>query len=466
MKKSDYIGWKDVFSFTLIQGMKQKAYFGFLIVMCVLLIFSMPVISLINSRDKEEAYTSEVTKLTVYDETGLAIDYAEALQGDSFKGVQIVTDSAQTYDDHVKSLEDNEESTELVAKIVFDERGLFNVTFVKAAGADLSDDDCSKLAGAFVAYFDDARISAIDVTTEQMEFISQPVKTKVEFINETGEIIPQKEKKEGISMEEYMVLLMGIMIVTMIVSLSGGSIANSIVTEKTTRVVEYLMINVRPMALIVGKILASLLMVLVQFAALGISYFISTILNTMLFGEQNMEALQSSAEGAEISMVGFWKMLLGIQFSHVLVAVAVILAGVMFYSILAGLAGASVSKMEEVAEGLKIFNITMVAGSYMGIALCIVLMLGESPLFTNICCLFPVSAPFVVPACLILNKIPLWIGLLGLVMILILVAVLFSFTAKVYESMIFYNGSVMKLKDILQIAKNRRAVERKEEKHE
>lgn len=466
MKKSDYIGWKDVFSFTLIQGMKQKAYFGFLIVMCVILIFLLPIISLISSRDKEEVYTSEVTKLTVYDETGLAIDYTEALPGASFAGVQMVTDSAQTYDAHVKALEGSAESTELVAKIVFDERGLFNITFVKAAGADLSDEDCSKLAGAFVAYFDDARISAIDVTAEQMEFINQPVKTKVEFINETGEIIPQKEKKEGISMEEYMVLLMGIMIVTMIVSLSGGSIANSIVTEKTTRVVEYLMINVRPMALIVGKILASLVMVLVQFAAMGISYGISVILNAALFGEQNLEALQNSVEGVEVSTVGFWKMLLGIQFSDVLVAVAVILAGIMFYSILAGLAGASVSKMEEVAEGLKIFNVTMVAGSYMGLALCIVLMLGESPLFTNICCLVPISAPFVVPACLLLNKIPLWIGLLGLLMILILVVLLFSFTAKVYESMIFYNGSVMKLKDILQIAKNRTAVERKEEKHE
>lgn len=466
MKKSDYIGWKDVFSFSLVQGMKQKAYYGFLIVMCVVLIFSLPVLSLINNRDKEKEYTSEVTKFTIYDETGLAIDYAEALQDDAYAGVQIVTDSTQTYEAHVKALEESEESTELVAKIVFDEMGLFNLTFVKAAGASLSDEDCNTLVGDFVAYFDDARISAIDVTTEQMEFINQPVETKVEFINETGEVIPQKEKKEGISMEEYMVLLMGIMIVTMIVSLSGGSIATSIVTEKTTRVVEYLMINVRPMALIVGKILASLVMVFVQFAALGISYFISTILNTLLFGEQNLEAMQGSVEGAEINMVGFWKMLLGIQFSDVLVAVAVILAGIMLYSILAGLAGASVSKMEEMAEGLKLYNVIMVAGSYMGLALCIVLMLGENPVFTNICCLVPISAPFVVPACLILNKIPLWIGLLGLAMILIIVACLFSFTAKVYESMIFYNGSVMKLKDILQIAKNRRAVERKEEKHE
>lgn len=465
MKKSDYIGWKDVFSFSLVQGMKQKAYFGFLIVICVVLIFWLPVSSLINSKE-EEAYTSEVTKLTVYDETGLGIDYSKALQDEAYAGVQIITDSSQSYDAHVKALEDSEESTELVAKLVFDERGLFNVTFVKAAGAAVSEEDCDTLAGDFVAFFDDARISAIDVTAEQMDFINQSVETKVEFINETGEVIPQEEKKEGITMEEYMILLMGIMVVTMIVSLSGGSIATSIVTEKTTRVVEYLMINVRPMALIVGKILASLVMVAVQFAAMGISYGISFVLNTLLFGEQNAEALQNSVDGVEISTVGFWKMLLGIEFVDVLVAVAVILAGVMFYSILAGLAGASVSKMEEMAEGLKLYNVIMVAGSYMGLALCIVLMLGENPVFTNICCLVPISAPFVVPACLILNKIPLWIGLLGLAMILIIVACLFSFTAKVYESMIFYNGSVMKLKDILQIAKNRRAVERKEEKHE
>lgn len=465
MKKSDYIGWKDVFRFSLVQGIKQKAYYGFLIVMCLIVIFAMPVSSLIKSGGEDEVYTSKVTKLTVYDETGLGIEYAGALQDDAFAGVQIVTDSAQDYNAHVKALEESEESTELIAKVVFDERGLFNLTFVKAAGSALADDDCNSLANAFVAYFEDARISAIDVTTEQMEFINQSVTTKVEFINETGEVIPQQEKKEGITMDEYMILLMGIMIVTIIISLSGSSIATSIMTEKTTRVVEYLMINVRPMALIVGKILASLLMVLIQFVAIAISYGISVVLDSMLFGPKTAD-VQNMVDGVEVSTVGFWEMIINIQLSDVLVAVIVILAGILFYSILAGLAGASVSKMEEMAEGMKIFQMTMVVGSYLGIALCIVLMNGENVLFTNICCLVPVSAPFVVPACLILNKIPLTIGLISLGLLLVFTALLFSFTAKVYESMIFYNGSVMKLKDILSIAKNRKVAERKEEKHE
>jgi ABC-2 type transport system permease protein len=89
---------------------------------------------------------------------------------------------------------------------------------------------------------------------------------------------------------------------------------------------------------------------------------------------------------------------------------------------------------------------------------------GGNQLFNNICCLLPISAPFVVPACVILGKVSTGIAVISMVLLLVVTILLFSFTAKVYESMIFYNGKVLKLKDILQIAKNRRQVERKGEK--
>ena len=101
----------------------------------------MPISSMIKGNGEVEVYTSKVTKLTIYDETGLMIDYADALQEDAYAGVQIVTDSAQSYDAHVKSLEESEDSTELVAKIAFDEMGLFNLTFVKAASSALTEED-------------------------------------------------------------------------------------------------------------------------------------------------------------------------------------------------------------------------------------------------------------------------------------------------------------------------------------
>lgn len=467
MKKSDYIGWQEVFRFSLVQGMKQKAYYGFLIFMSVVTILSMPVMSLIQSMDKEEEYVSEVTKLTVYDETGLGIAYSEALADVAYADVQIVEDSAQTFEDHVDALEESEDSTELLVRVVYKESGYFDLTFVKAVNADLKESDCETLADAFVAFFDEARIEAIQVTKEQMAFLNQSVSTKVEMLTSTGEVVPDKEESEGISLEEYMVLLMGIMVVTMIISLSGSSIATSIVTEKSTRVVEYLMINVRPMALIVGKILASLLMVLIQFVVMGVCYSISAMLNLVLFGEATLQdTLQNTMQGAEMNSSALLQMVSQISLIDVIVAIVIILCGVLFYSILAGLAGASVSKMEEVAEGMKLFQMTMVIGAYLGIGLCIVLMMGgDNQVFTIVCSLIPISAPFVVPACLLIGKVSLGIAFLSLVLLLVLTALLFSFTAKVYESMIFYNGSVMKLKDILQIAKNRKPVG-KEENHE
>lgn len=471
MKKSDYIGWQEVFGFSLKQGMKAGAYKGFLIIASIVLILSQPVMAFINNRDKDEAYHCEVTDFTIYDETGLAIDYSKSLAGEGFEDVKINTAPTMSYDDHVKFLEEkskdreSEKSTEVIVRMKYEEAGYFNLTFVKASNADLENEDCQKLADTFSAYFEEERIHAIEVTQEQLAFLNQPVDTRLEFITETGDVVPDKEGNEAISMEEYMLLLVGITGVTMVISLSGSSIATSIVTEKSTKVVEYLMINVRPMALITGKILASLLMVLVQFAVMGVSYGISTLIKTILFGEDAATA-GATAMGGEVEVSAVLELLSGISILEILVALVVIMGGIMFFCILAGLAGASVSKLDEIAEGLKIYNMLMIVGAYLAIGMCMVMMNGgDNQMFINICGLIPISAPFVVPACVLLGKIPMSIALISMVILLVATGVLFSFTAKVYESMIFYNGKVLKLKDILQIAKNRRAVERKGEKH-
>ena len=471
MKKSDYIGWQEVFRFSLTQGLKEKAYYGSLIFFAIVLILSQPVISLIQSfGGEEEAYHSEVTDFTIYDETGLEIDYAQALVGEGFEDIVIHTDSSMTFEEHVKLLEDSvedeeaEPSTELIVQVKYEDAGYFNMSFVKASNADLSEDDCEQVADTFYAFFDEARIDAMEVTAEQLAFLNKTVDTKLEFVTETGEIVPEEEKAEGISMEEYMILLMGITVVTMIISLSGASVATSIVTEKSTKVVEYLMINVRPMALIVGKILSCLLLVIIQFAVIGISFGISSVLKLLLFGEQEI-TVEGTAAAGTVEMSAVMELLSGISLVDVLIAVVVILGGVLFYCILAGLAGASVSKMDEITEGLKLYNMVMVVGAYLGIGMCIVLMSGgDNQLFVNICSLVPISAPFVVPACVLLGKISMSIALISMVLILVVTGLLFAFTAKVYESMIFYNGSVLKFKEILMIAKNRTQAERKEEK--
>ncbi len=454
--KNDFTGWKDVFQFSFRQGVKQSSYKGFLIFMCVVMLASVPVLSLIQNRNSDREEESRVTVLTIYDKTGLSIDYTQALPQDRYAGVRVVSGTDGTFEEHVKALEESEDSTELLLHIVYEEAGFFNLTFVKAANADLKADDCKSLADDFKSFFVEAKLRAVDVSGEQMAFINQSVDTRVRFTMENGELAPEEEGQESISQEEYYILLSGIVVVIMIISVVGSNIATSIVTEKSTRVVEYLMINVRPMALIVGKILASLLMVSIQFAAMGVCYLISMGIGRVLFGTD---------EGVGAAASPVLSKFVGLNPGNIILAVVVILLGVLFFSIIAGLAGASVSRLEEMAEGMKIYQIVMMLGSYFGIFMAIMQMFGISnDILLYIGCMLPVSAPFTVPAYLLLGKIGLPAVLVSIVILAAFTALLFHFTSKVYEALIFYNGKVMKVKDIIRIAKNRRQYAGKEDK--
>jgi len=472
MRKSEYIGWKEVFHFTLAQGVKGGAYKGFLIVGCLILLLAQPVVNFFKTMDKEEeAYHCEVTEFTVYDEVGLPIDYTQALTDEGFKDVKINTAPAMSFDDHMKLLEEKskdkegEKSKEVIVHMTYEEAGYFNLTFVKASNADLKDSDAQKLADAFYSYFDEERINAIQVSQEQLDFLNRPVDTKLEFVTEAGEAVPEEEKAEAISTDEYNVMYILLFVVFMIVNLCGSSIANSIITEKSTKVVEYLMINVRPMALITGKILANLVMVIIQFVAMGACFAVSGVINRALFGETEKVAVSEGFEVSVMDSSAMLELLSGVSVGEVLMAVAAVICGMMFFCVLAGLCGATASKLEELSESTKLYTMLMLIGFFLSFAVVMMLYGGAgNQTFTNICCLIPISSPFILPACLLLGKVSWGVSIIGLAILVVFVWALFSLAAMVYESLIFYNGKVMSFKDILQIAKNRRQVERKGEK--
>lgn len=445
MKKNDYRGWQEVFRFSFIQGVKQKSFFGFLIFMSVLLIIGPIVLTLIQSGKEPEETKVTVENVYVFDEVNLAIDYESALEGTELAGIGVEVRSDITYEEYKASIEKVEDGKDLGVQICYEDLGYFQLNFVRGAKADLTDDECDMVVDTFVAFFEEAKRMAFDVTEEQMAFINRPVDTEVLFTDENGAVIEEEEKAEGISMDEYFILLGGIMVCLMIITLNGGSVANAIVTEKSTRVVEYLMINVRPMALIVGKILSCICLTLIQFGVMGVSYLISTVIQGAVFSEEQISSAMDSMSALQAFQ--------GLNVVNVVLCILIIMMGVLFFSILAGLAGASVSKMEELAEGMKVYQMVQIIGSYIGIGICIMEMTGGvNTLIINICGLIPISTPFIVPAMLLTGRMGAGVAFIGFVLLTLLTLLLYIFTARVYESMIFYNGKVLKLKDILAIS--------------
>ena len=72
--------------------------------------------------------------------------------------------------------------------------------------------------------------------------------------------------------------------------------------------------------------------------------------------------------------------------------------------------------------------------------------------------LIPIFAPFIVPANLLLGEISVGYAWISIVLTMAVGVALFWFAARVYEALIFHTGKVLKLKDIIGIAKARRGV--------
>lgn len=439
MNKSEYTGWQAVFGFSLSQGLKETSYIAYLILMSIVTIVLVPVMTFITSgkenKTSEKVSHSYVSELTIYDEIGFDFDYSQAFKGVEFYDVVINSYPKQSFQEHVNQLQTDESEKskrEMIVRMYLED-GQIILSFVKSLHTVLSNQDCQYIANTMIHFVDHERGMIIDATENQLEILNTATRIEIENPN------------RKISYMTELVLLMILMTsVFGMIHLCSSKIAYSIIAEKNTRVVEYLLIRVKPMALILGKVLAGLLLAFIQMGVMLISMFLSLCLNSILFG---MKEVQTDATYMET---------LGLSFSAGKFALAfgVMLAGVLLFCILSGLTGAMVNQISEAGDGLMICNLLLAIGMFLGLFACVLNMRQEgNHLFSYICCLLPISAPFIVPVKLITGSISYTTTIISLLILIVSIGLLFSFTSKVYESLIFYKGKNLTFRDVLEIAK-------------
>lgn len=248
-----------------------------------------------------------------------------------------------------------------------------------------------------------------------------------------------------------MIQLGFIMILTFIISFSGEKIATSVVTEKAGKMVEFLMISVRPMAIMVGKVLAVISTVLIQFLAMILCGLISTVACNMFFDDMVTDYIVNSIGNLNNTGMSFT-----VNPLSVILAVLFVMGGLLFFSLMASLAGASVSKIEEVSEGMVIMTFMLIIGAYMALGVGMRLVMGSSSggqgLYETLTYLLPLSSPFSMPQSLLTGYAGYGTAVLSLVILYASVVILIVLSSKVYEFMLFYNGTRLRIKDIVNIA--------------
>ena len=133
MNKNDLRGFKQVFMFEFMTGVKKTGFKVFLAIICTLSFCYMPLMLIIsnikNSDDsgKNTQTISSIESVYIYDNSGLEIDFDSFIDNEVYKNVSFITDSEKSYDEAIDSFDKDTDIYSLIIKTEYDKQKGFDV---------------------------------------------------------------------------------------------------------------------------------------------------------------------------------------------------------------------------------------------------------------------------------------------------------------------------------------------------
>lgn len=402
----DLSGTGQVYRFTLSQLLKSRANRVTLIIMVLLAAVSMPLTALLGGETPETSDTASLTSVRVDNRTDLALDFS----GDAYwADTDFSADAGEP---------------DAVVTVTGDETG-YQVAVVGSETADAG--ELSQLAETARQAVRDACLRAAGLSSRQLEALTAS----------TGE---EDSHEEGFWVQY------GYSILAMILCLMSASyVIRAVVEEKDSRLVELLLVSVKPMALLAGKILAVMAFtfgwLLAMLAGLGVSCGLTAGLMGPGVLQKQLSGLLAAVPRVQEDL---W------QAAGVLLVLLVSLGlGYLTMSLIGGVAGACCSGMEEAGEATGPVMLLTMAGY---LASCVVGAVPSGPVavFSTLC---PIVSIFCAPVQFAGGNVSIWLVLASWVIQAAVIWGLLTLASRVYAGLIVHRGSRVKLRELMSMAK-------------
>lgn len=452
-------GWQKVFGFTFIQYIKTKSFIIGTIVICLivaLLAAGANVLPALMSGEEEviggEAEPSTTNAVYIYDNCDILTD--DDMASLEAMGLKI----AQT----------DLSADEMIDKLVTAENeAMVSISDVQSEGI---------VVGYTVKTYyspdaDGATVDYITIAVQQVVNYRNMLNCGISpesyaasqrYINTSKIAAGNDEWNVFESAINYFVPIVVSLVLFLLIFVYGQTVAQSIATEKTSRVMELLLTSVRPLAVVIGKVLAMGLVSVLQFILMilvGVGAFMATA--PFGIGGEIMDMMNSTevltGEGAMIveaieNTVG------NIGALEIILILVMFILGFLFFALIAALVGASVSRMEDLTAAMQPYSILGVVGLY----------LAYFPIIANVESIdtgaaavnpvqifsyyFPLSSPFALPSALLLGTMDMMQVIIAVVILAAFVVLIAMLVAKVYEAIILHNGNRIKFGDMIKMA--------------
>ena len=223
-------------------------------------------------------------------------------------------------------------------------------------------------------------------------------------------------------------LVLGIIagiLIYMSLMINGQGVAQGVVEEKTSRVVELLLSTIKPWQLMAGKVLGIGVVGLIQMVVIGAVGVIAGLSAGVL-------TISVSAAVGTVVWLVVWYLL-----------------GFFMYSIVFAALGALVSRQEDVGGAVMPALMLVIAGYVVGIS---ILPSDPSNTFAEVLSVIPVFAPTMMPMRLAMGGVPVWEAVVSVGLVVLMIPALIWLAARIYRNAVMRTGAKVKLRDALRAA--------------
>lgn len=451
-------GWKNVYSFTLLQQIKTKSFIisTVIITLIVALIAAtaniLPVFLLDSEISKIENAMSgqgalSVSKLYISNETGLEFNFNLSEVAPALTTEYI---SAEEADIKAKELETSTEAT-MLSRITLSEQGCFDISSCYAAESEtISEGDCGVIN----------QILSSQLKAQYLTSFGVPEDSLAAAINGVTVSTIQAGKAQTSMIQEIINMIVPMfssLILFMFIFAYSQLVAQSVAIEKSSKIMEYLLTSIKPLAVIIGKVLAICTVSIMQFLIIIAGGFFGFLVSMPfgIFTKINVLVAASATSGigaeAQSVLTDIQGAFSSVNIGTIIVILVTFILGFLLYALIAGLAGASISKMEDLSAAIQPMSFIGVLGFY----LAYFPQIGgntEPNMISTISHYLPISSPFCLPSAYMLGQVSTGEAVISLLILLASVVVLTLLVAKVYEHIVLHTGNRLKISDMLKMA--------------
>lgn len=452
MKNNILHGFGVVYRHNLRLHMKNIKYvISTVIVSLILLGGIAALIIFLTKSDKDKNKKDyNVEEIYVIDETGLgAADYSMLAEN---MGLDYAKDTKFTVSDaKPEELIKDEKVEYLLVQTRDEETDEYVIKIITGKKIDTDDKQVKKnidcIEELSQAAFQNYVYMTSGLSIEQVIQVLLPVNASVEKIGAEAEEID--ENKMIFSMALTFILLF---VVYFVVIIYGAGICADVPMEKTSKLVEQLLMSVSPYALVSGKILAMITSCLIQFVIWLLS-LVGGIFAGDIFAKAIYD-LDNSFVSTALEQLKKWFEGQGFTAPAIVLAILLFMAGLVIYLLLAGLGGAMLSKPEEASNVQTVFMLPLII-SYFAIFYVSGIVTGGEFNIPVAVSLIPYTGAMAAPGSVLVGSLSVPMAILALVIDIVLCIIELFVAAKVYEGLLFFNGNKLKFKDIVAIFKNK-----------